>query len=70
MNMPKIAKKFHNQAKHTYTWFLLGSEHISKKGAKDRAIHERMLGNDARVVSVGKESYAVYIRRNKNRKEY
>jgi len=68
--MPQGAKKFHNQATHSYTWFILASEHISKKGAKFRADQERNKGNNARVVPVGKDSYAVYVHRSKKRKEY
>jgi len=68
--MPQGTKKFHNQTTHTYTWFVLVSEHISKDGARFRAVKERNSGNDARVVPVGKGNYAVYVHRSKKRKEY
>ena len=68
--MPQGTKKFHNQSTHTYTWFVLVSEHLSKKFAKISAARERDQGSDARVVPIGNERYGVYVHRNPRRKEY
>ena len=68
--MSKQTKKFHNQSTHSYTWFILASEHLTKEGAKKRAVRERNDGNDARVVSTGKDKFAVYIHRNLKRETY